>query len=183
MFKYVIKMKELRRNYMYHEQRQLLGVRELPVWQDVLQFPPNTDTLSTPIVATVVTESHASTAIATATTTTSKSTSVATAVPVSVSDSLKELKLKGVTEQVQNWTPCGVCSLDTTWSNVLKSDASRARCTHNCRSCGTVVCTVCSPSGDTLMGEGMIVKIIFIYFIIFANLKAIYSFVFICRFN
>jgi hypothetical protein len=166
MFQYVIKMKELRRNHMYHEQRQLLGTRELPVWQDVLQFPSNNtqaDTLTIPqIVAPVVTESYASTATATATaptTTTGKgSASVATAVPVSdsdpVSDSLKDMKLKGITEEVQNWSPCGVCSLDTTWSNVLKSDAPRARCTHHCKMCGTVVCTVCSPSGDTLMGEG-----------------------------
>jgi len=161
MFQYVIKMKELRRNHMYHEQRQLLGTRDLPVWQDVLQFPSNnTDTLTIPpIVASVVTESYASTASAsgTAPTTTGKdSASVATAVPVSdsVSDSLKDMKLKGITEEVQNWSPCGVCSLDTTWSNVLKSDASRARCTHHCKMCGTVVCTVCSPSGDTLMGEG-----------------------------
>lgn len=167
MFQYVIKMKELRRNHMYHQQRLLVGARDLPVWQDVLLFPSSDDSTSVSVVASVVNESSSATtttATATAISTSSRATSVATA--VTVSESLKDMKSKGIIEQVQNWTPCGVCALDTTWSNVLKSDASRARCTHHCRNCGTVVCTVCSPSGDRLMGEGIQLFFLFIFYFI-----------------
>lgn len=54
----------------------------------------------------------------------------------------------------QQWVPCSVCGLDVTWPYVLHSDASRAVVAHNCRKCGEVVCSLCSPAGDSLPGDG-----------------------------
>lgn len=59
-----------------------------------------------------------------------------------------------LSQQLQQWVPCSVCGLDVTWPYVLHSDASRAVVAHNCRKCGEVVCSLCSPAGDTLPGDG-----------------------------
>ena len=53
------------------------------------------------------------------------------------------------------WELCSVCGLDCTWAHVSHSGATRARVTHHCAVCGCVVCTVCSPAGDVLAGEGV----------------------------
>jgi hypothetical protein len=58
----------------------------------------------------------------------------------------------------KQWVPCNVCGLDVTWPYVLHSDASRAVVAHNCRKCGEVVCTICSPSGDSLPGDGKLLE-------------------------
>jgi hypothetical protein len=58
----------------------------------------------------------------------------------------------------KQWVPCNVCGLDVTWPYVLHSDASRAVVAHNCRKCGEVVCTICSPSGDSLPGDGKLLR-------------------------
>jgi hypothetical protein len=52
------------------------------------------------------------------------------------------------------WTKCCVCELDPQWLYILKGDMNRGRTVHNCRRCGQVVCTICSPAGDTINGDG-----------------------------
>lgn len=59
------------------------------------------------------------------------------------------------TSPFKKWTKCCVCTNDTTWVNILKSEGSRARNTHNCRMCGKIVCSICSPAGETLLGDGV----------------------------
>eukprot|EP01040_Poterioochromonas_malhamensis_P005389 gene5389-5781_t len=54
-----------------------------------------------------------------------------------------------------SWLPCAVCGLEVTWPSIMHSDASRATATHNCRSCGRIVCTFCAPAGDTIQGDGI----------------------------
>jgi hypothetical protein len=54
-----------------------------------------------------------------------------------------------------SWLPCSVCSLEVTWPYMMHSDASRSIATHNCSSCGKIVCTVCSPAGDEIPGDGI----------------------------
>eukprot|EP01038_Epipyxis_sp_PR26KG_P006204 gene6204-8543_t len=58
------------------------------------------------------------------------------------------------------WMTCHICGLDVLWPYVLKSDASRAICTHNCSMCGQVVCSICAPAGDELPGDGLNKKVI-----------------------
>lgn len=58
-------------------------------------------------------------------------------------------------EDTKQWAVCCVCNCDVTWAYITHSDASRALVTHNCRACGKIVCSVCSPAGDMIPGEGM----------------------------
>lgn len=77
------------------------------------------------------------------------------------------------------WRKCSVCDCDPTWPCITRSDAARSTVTHNCRLtclvheiativlsniiavmlvfrlCGNIVCSVCSPSGDDVPGEGV----------------------------
>jgi hypothetical protein len=50
---------------------------------------------------------------------------------------------------------CSICNLDCTWTNITHSEASRANSTHICSFCDRVVCTVCSPAGDKIQGDGI----------------------------
>lgn len=59
----------------------------------------------------------------------------------------------------QHWKPCYLCGLDVTWPYMLHSDASRATVTHNCSSCGEVVCTACSPAGDSVPSDGRLFQV------------------------
>lgn len=40
---------------------------------------------------------------------------------------------ENVMSDSSRWTTCSVCTMDTTWINVLKSDAARSRNIHHCR--------------------------------------------------
>ena len=53
------------------------------------------------------------------------------------------------------WARCYVCDSDPTWPYITRSDAARGMAVHNCRSCGRVVCSVCSPSGDKIPADGI----------------------------
>lgn len=154
MFQYMSRLKEFRRNYMYHEQRQVMGTRQMPLWQEVSSSDTATKMSTLTIANSASSSTGASSSLKKGGSVNSSHLSSNSISAPSTIVSATKVDGKGAAEDILDWTACGVCSLDTTWSNVLKSDASRARCTHHCRNCGTVVCTVCSPSGDTLMGEG-----------------------------
>ena len=53
------------------------------------------------------------------------------------------------------WRKCGVCDCDPTWLYITHGDAARSTVTHNCRSCGVIVCAICSPSADSIPAEGV----------------------------
>jgi len=53
------------------------------------------------------------------------------------------------------WRSCSICELDCTWPYMLHSDANRGQVTHLCRACGNVVCVICAPAEDIILGDGV----------------------------
>lgn len=49
---------------------------------------------------------------------------------------------------------CTICQNDVTWPYITHGDATRGGVTHYCGLCQRVVCTICSPAGDKIPGEG-----------------------------
>ena len=55
------------------------------------------------------------------------------------------------------WEQCAICKQDPMWMFDLKNDIDKARLYRNCQTCGKVVCTLCSPGGETLsIGAGIL---------------------------
>ena len=60
-------------------------------------------------------------------------------------------------QQLQLVTPadkliCYVCELDTTWSYITHSAATRAYVSHVCSACQRYCCSICAPAGEKIPG-------------------------------
>lgn len=84
-------------------------------------------------------------------------------------EALRSMKLKQATVPMRDgptwepiysaaskaWSRCHVCLSDPLWPYITKSEPTRGLVTHNCRSCGKVCCSVCSPAGDLIPADGI----------------------------
>lgn len=75
------------------------------------------------------------------------------ALPIRLEQSLRIAPLKD--PATGNWNPCSVCREDTTWPYICKSSSARAGATHHCKACGSIVCSVCAPAGDSIPDDGL----------------------------
>jgi hypothetical protein len=60
--------------------------------------------------------------------------------------------IKGTSNKYQ---VCGVCQADCMWPFITKNLPSRVAGTHNCKLCGSIVCVICAPAGESIPGEGI----------------------------